>query len=312
MADRYWIGGSGNVNDTAHWSASSGGSGGASAPGSSDVAIIDSNSGGGTITVNVTTTWGEIQSEVGYPWSFINTEALTIKAGVASIESFGTGAGELILDGTITVAIVSSYSVRVKTGATVDGIVNIDYGAGGISGPRLIVESGATTTSLNCLSENIENASTIGEWQLPSSVESTCTGMVTYFKGAEESQVVNLYGADYLYKASEAAITGDIRLGAGGVTYTAWFLAGATLAQGGNIGTLKINDINDFTYSKTAGTIANLVVLACSGSKTHDFGSTLAVTTSINVLGDNNLTLTGASGAHNASVKNLILDDVTI
>lgn len=44
MAQRFWIGGSGNTNDTAHWSTTSGGSGGASAPGSTDDAIFDANS----------------------------------------------------------------------------------------------------------------------------------------------------------------------------------------------------------------------------------------------------------------------------
>jgi len=56
MADRYWVGGTSNWNSTANWSTSSGGSGGASVPGSSDHAIFDSNSGTGTCTVDVTTT----------------------------------------------------------------------------------------------------------------------------------------------------------------------------------------------------------------------------------------------------------------
>ena len=51
--NRYWVGGTGNWNDTSHWSASSGGSGGASVPTSNDDVFIDSNSGlsGGTILV---------------------------------------------------------------------------------------------------------------------------------------------------------------------------------------------------------------------------------------------------------------------
>jgi len=52
MAARYWIGGTGNWNDTAHWSASSGGTGGATVPTSADNVTFDSNSGTGTITVN--------------------------------------------------------------------------------------------------------------------------------------------------------------------------------------------------------------------------------------------------------------------
>src|SRR4051812_8896444 len=44
MADRYWIGNGGSWSDTAHWSASSGGVGGASVPdGTLDVAF-DANS----------------------------------------------------------------------------------------------------------------------------------------------------------------------------------------------------------------------------------------------------------------------------
>lgn len=36
MANRYWIGGTGNWSDTSHWSASSGGAGGASKPTAAD------------------------------------------------------------------------------------------------------------------------------------------------------------------------------------------------------------------------------------------------------------------------------------
>ena len=53
MANRYWVGGSGawNNSNTTNWSTSSGGSGGASIPGSTDTAIFDASSGGGTVTV---------------------------------------------------------------------------------------------------------------------------------------------------------------------------------------------------------------------------------------------------------------------
>jgi len=54
MANRYWVGGSGTWDDssTTHWSTTSGGSAGASAPTGSDVCIFNSSSGGGTITVS--------------------------------------------------------------------------------------------------------------------------------------------------------------------------------------------------------------------------------------------------------------------
>jgi hypothetical protein len=54
MANRYWIGGSGNWGDTAKWSTSSGGSGGASVPTSSDDVYFDGSSNVGTDAFTVT------------------------------------------------------------------------------------------------------------------------------------------------------------------------------------------------------------------------------------------------------------------
>lgn len=54
MASRFWVGGTGTWNNatTTHWSATTGGAGGASVPGSIDTANFDANSGGGTVTPN--------------------------------------------------------------------------------------------------------------------------------------------------------------------------------------------------------------------------------------------------------------------
>ena len=50
MANRYWVGGTGNWDaTTTHWSATSGGSGGASVPTYSDNVFFDANSGVGTV-----------------------------------------------------------------------------------------------------------------------------------------------------------------------------------------------------------------------------------------------------------------------
>lgn len=51
-ASRFWVGGTGSFSDTAHWSATSGGAGGASVPGSSDTATWNGSSGGGTVTID--------------------------------------------------------------------------------------------------------------------------------------------------------------------------------------------------------------------------------------------------------------------
>lgn len=53
MADRFWVGGTGNWNaiTLTNWSATSGGAGGASIPTAVDNVYFDANSGGGTVTV---------------------------------------------------------------------------------------------------------------------------------------------------------------------------------------------------------------------------------------------------------------------
>lgn len=62
MATRYWVGGSGtwDSSDTTHWSSSSGGSGGASVPTSSDNVVFDANSNTGTGSFTVTDGYGDI------------------------------------------------------------------------------------------------------------------------------------------------------------------------------------------------------------------------------------------------------------
>lgn len=53
MANRFWIGGLGNWTDTAHWSTSSGGSGGASVPTASDDVVFDANSFSSPTTIYI-------------------------------------------------------------------------------------------------------------------------------------------------------------------------------------------------------------------------------------------------------------------
>lgn len=55
MAARFWVGGSGNFSDTAHWAAGSGTAGGNSVPGTGDTVTIDNHASGlngGTLTID--------------------------------------------------------------------------------------------------------------------------------------------------------------------------------------------------------------------------------------------------------------------
>jgi hypothetical protein len=88
MADRYWVGGTGNWTsiNTANWSATSGGSGGASVPTTSDKVYIDSNSGPAGAVITVPT------FEIANCYSFTKTVNIAL-AGVFGYLNVGNTSG---------------------------------------------------------------------------------------------------------------------------------------------------------------------------------------------------------------------------
>lgn len=94
MADKYWVGGSGtwNTTSTANWSTSSGGSPGASAPGTLDRVFFDNNSGasGSVVTIG---------SAVNFNDFFFNRTDPMAFAGSADLLCYGN---EITIAGTIT------------------------------------------------------------------------------------------------------------------------------------------------------------------------------------------------------------------
>jgi alpha-tubulin suppressor-like RCC1 family protein len=85
-ADFYWIGGSGNWSDVAHWSNTSGGASAGAVPGATDNAFFDDNSGltgiGQTVTMDVAVVVTD------YDYSNV-TNAFTIASALPSIEIQG-------------------------------------------------------------------------------------------------------------------------------------------------------------------------------------------------------------------------------
>lgn len=100
---RYWVGNAGSWNDTAHWSASSGGAGGASVPLCHDTVNINASSitvGGQTITINI--------PRLGADISF---------AGVANSPTWATGSNPKIF-GSLT---LGTMTISNSTGFTFEG-----------------------------------------------------------------------------------------------------------------------------------------------------------------------------------------------
>ena len=88
MADRYWVGGTGtwNSSNTANWSATSGGAGGASTPGSGDNVFFDANSGTGTITLGTFVSINDFDC-TGFIGTFAGSSSLTVYGTIFKLVS---------------------------------------------------------------------------------------------------------------------------------------------------------------------------------------------------------------------------------
>lgn len=117
MANRFWVGGSGtwDASNTANWSATTGGAGGASVPTSADNALFDSNSGTGTCTTNGTVVFRD---------ATVNSTTLVLSFGGACTgRTIVLTSGSVLVNGnTLTVEGFSSTNSNTRT---------LNFGTGG-------------------------------------------------------------------------------------------------------------------------------------------------------------------------------------
>src|SRR3989344_7000729 len=102
---RYWIAGPGNWDDTANWSLSTGGAGGASAPVAGEEAHFDRFSGGGTVTLNAAVDVSGLHLSSAYTGTLLQTTN-EIRVGTGNVM---VGSGR-ILGGTSTLSLSGSYT----------------------------------------------------------------------------------------------------------------------------------------------------------------------------------------------------------
>lgn len=90
MASRFWVGGTGNwdASTTTHWSATSGGAGGASVPTTSDAVTFNGSSGGGTVTGTATMNMSTFTGDA-FTGTF-NTNGQTLNCTTFSITGTAT------------------------------------------------------------------------------------------------------------------------------------------------------------------------------------------------------------------------------
>lgn len=114
---RYWVGGTGtwDASDTTHWSATSGGSSGASAPTSSNEVVFDFNSGSGTVTLGADVTVKSFNTTA-------STTSLSLTSHILSLSGTGTvwapDSAFVLTPGTSTIKLTdASSSAKTFAGA---------------------------------------------------------------------------------------------------------------------------------------------------------------------------------------------------
>jgi len=128
MASRFWVGGTGNwdASDTTHWSATSGGAGGASVPGTSDTVTFDGSSGGGTVTITATQSVTSITGGAFTGTLNTNGQSITISG---AFNFSGSGVRTLTLGAsTITcgqwnIAIITNLTFNANTSTITQSIL---------------------------------------------------------------------------------------------------------------------------------------------------------------------------------------------
>lgn len=148
MADRYWVGGTGNWNDTARWSTGSGGASGASVPTSADNAIFDAASDAGagfTVTVNVSSACANFTaSAVDQVMTLAGSSTLAVAGSLTwhATNFTRTYTGNITFSATTTVTI-NPNGITLTTGSVTFN------GVGGVFTLGSALTVGTTTTLTN-------------------------------------------------------------------------------------------------------------------------------------------------------------------
>lgn len=161
IVDRFWVGGTGNTNDTAHWSLTSGGAGGASVPTAAANALFDANSGGGTVTVNATLNCFDFNM-TGFTGTLAGSSSINAKGDFI----FGAGitrtwSGSLILSATTTDNVITMNGKTLASTLTFTGTGSWQYTDTFVSSGNITLTTGTMIgngQTISCQTFNSNNS----------------------------------------------------------------------------------------------------------------------------------------------------------
>ncbi len=225
---RYWVSGTGNWSQSAHWSSTSGGVGGCSVPSSAMAVFFDAASGGGTIALD--------QNAV---MASLNTTGWT---GTIGLSTFNLAVSGNITHaaGTITIGASAGSGLTATGNLTVSGSAVLDG-----SGAASLVSIGGNTTIPSAtayfrmgsgtwtFSGSWSNASTSANWAVG-------TGTVVFSSATSQTLTFTGSAAQEFYN-----VTFTSTAGSGAVVFT--------------MGTNPLKWINTLTIQDSAGSTTTLV-----------------------------------------------------
>jgi hypothetical protein len=279
MANRFWVGGSGNWNDTdtTHWSATSGGAGGASVPTASDDVFFNSSSGLSGATVSLNGDFGEavclnFTSTTGITYTISSsTDNLTVYKDVVLESGFKTGGiCGILFDGTETLSTLTtngadfvggigflkpSGELKILDNISFSGIEAsiIAYGTGTITFDNIDVKVGGlyfADSTVNLGSGTFE-----------------CIGKVQESTGIAVQVIspVNLNCGTSTILITSPASVGAIRFVGGGETYNkVYFQRGSSTEDN------EIAGSNTFADFRDTGTEAHNLLFTAGTTNTFD------------------------------------------
>ena len=219
MAARSWVGGTGtwDSTNTANWSATSGGAGGASVPGSADTPQFDGNSGTGTVTfTNSGVTVGAV--------TFASTASrITLDLGAAFVCSsvFTLGAGTLNTNNyNFTASSISSSTPNTRS-------ISLGSSTVSLSGSAPIIFSIVTNLTFNAGTSQIN---------LTGSSAAFAGGVLTFYNVTFTSASLNSPSISGTNTFNNLTFTGRTSVGIGKINFSADQTVSGTLTfnAGGN------------------------------------------------------------------------------
>lgn len=296
---RYWVGNSGNFTDSAEWSSSSGGAGGATVPIIHDTAIFDANSFSGTgFTVTINSLWriGTIDfSAVG-----TDNPTLTFSGPLSFFNNFTLKSG-MTTSGTLSI----TYAGRRNSTLTTAGVsLTCPIVIDAYSTNKLILADNLTTSStitlttghLDALTNNVNVTATTysitGNFVRTLSMGSgtwTATSTGTVWNSVTVTNLTLNQGTSTI-KITNTGASAITFSGGGKTYYNLWFDRGSSTA---NLTIVGSNTFNDF---KDTGTAAHSILFTS--------GTTQTVTTfTVNGTAGNLITINSTTTATHALTK---------